>query len=262
LIAHNQIMKRAIRSSNLVQRARGNKQFGGADFDAWARQLVEGLSIRSALDLCCGTGNQLLLWASHPECRLVVGVDVSTESLSLARRRLEDLKTVEDVVLEPVAMEHAFDCASIADRRFDLVSCIYGLYYSKDARRTLHQMLEHAAEGGLVLVIGPYGPNNATLFEALERHFVLPEEVVKDSAEFMESVVVPELSKHTSMRIETFVNPIRYPTTKALFDYWKATTFYSAEHEADVMRDFEEHFSTHGEFIVEKHVMACLAQKT
>jgi hypothetical protein len=77
----------------------------------------------------------------------------------------------------------------------------------------------------------------------------------------MEQEVHPVLTAQTVVESVTFVNPVEYPEPQTLIDYWRASTFYSKEHEAAVVKDVEDHFRRDGSFVVEKHVMAYIARK-
>jgi SAM-dependent methyltransferase len=251
--------ERALDSENLVTRADGNKRFGEADFDAWVQGILNDVSFESALDICCGTGNQLVLYAAQPGVTHLAGIDLSAESLARARARLDALAAAH--ALFEVAIEDAFAEPAVADRRFDLVSCFYGLYYARDPGQTLDHMIERLTDGGTALVVGPHGGNNAALFALLQRHFPLPPLVLSSATTFMDETVVPIMRQRLGLEIRTFVNRVRYPSATALLDYWRASTFFSAPHEGAVARDIETHFERHDAFVVEKHVMAAIGRK-
>ncbi len=251
--------ERALDSASLVTRADGNKRFGEADFDAWVQAILNELSFASALDICCGTGNQLVLYAARPGVTHLVGIDLSADSLARARARLEALGAA--CALVEVAMEEAFAEPAVAGRRFDLVSCCYGLYYARDPGQTLGHMIARLTDGGAALVVGPYGDNNAALFTLLQRHFPLPPLVLSSATTFMEETVLPIMRQRLGLEVRTFVNRVRYPSAAALLDYWRASTFFSAPHEGAVARDIAAHFERHEAFVVEKHVMAAIGRK-
>lgn len=255
------LMERAIKSSNLVQRSDGNRRFGARDFGAWVNKLTAPLEYRTVLDVCCGTGNQLLEFADRSGLRELVGVDLSGESLEKARGRLAETGFEGKLNLLKTSMEEMFSSSDLSGTKFDLISCFYGLYYSRNVEDTLHGMLNHLSAPGTLLIVGPYGKNNASFFELLQRHFSLPDGVVRSSTIFMEQEVYPVLNAHTDVEAVTFVNPVEYPEPQSLIDYWRASTFYSNEHEAAVVKDVENHFRRDGSFVIEKHVMAYIARK-
>ncbi|MFC1513037.1 class I SAM-dependent methyltransferase [Thermodesulfobacteriota bacterium] len=259
---NDSVKELAVNSGGLRGRSDSNKQFGSSDFDAWVNGLIDGLEFSSVLDICCGTGNQLVLYAAREAVRRIVGVDLSTESLAVAQDRLAQKGRAEIVDLIHAKMDETFVHHSIKGARFDLISCFYGLYYSDDVISLLRQMTDHLSDVGKVVVVGPYGENNATFFEILSRYFELPELVYSSSCTFMEQEVVPLLRNGLNLSVHSFTNKIRYPDVGSLMKYWRATTFFSAKYEASVRRDLELHFARHGEFVMEKHVMAAIAQQS
>lgn len=251
-------MDAAVSSDNLSGRAAANKEFGGADFDGWMTSLVAGLDCTRVLDLCCGTGNQLLLYAERPECSSIVGVDLSAQSLDTAASRLKDSGYSGSLDFNNTKMENVFDAPDIADQSFTLISCCYGLYYADDVPALLDAMVAHVEARGSIFIVGPYGANNKGFFDLLRRHTTLPLLVERSASSFMLEEVIPVLEKRTTLRTETFVNPVRYPDTDAVMDYWRKSTFYDASKEQAVRADIAAHVSEFGCFVIEKHVMAAI----
>lgn len=261
LQSESELMRRAVRSENLIQRSSANQQYGQNDFAGWVRQIIDGLEFAKVLDMCCGTGNQLIHYAARPEVSLLVGIDLSAESLQIAKRRLAKTGTRSAIKLIQIGMEDISGNQMISETQFDLISCFYGLYYSRDAHQTIEDAARQLAKGGTFLIAGPYGATNRTLYNILERHFPLPEAVVRSSSTFMEETVIPKLSSLMKVEQRTFVNRIRYPSADEVLNYWRASTFFSPTHEKSVERDIRKHFEQHGEFVIEKHVMAAVGRK-
>lgn len=254
-------LKNAVSSKSLEERAGANRRYARNDFGKWTKELLDGLTFSSVLDACCGTGNQLVLYAAMPGAVDITGVDVSRESIIAATERLNGAGTAARITLKITGMEEMFGEEGIKGRSFDLVSCFYGLYYSKDPGAVLRKMVEHTSDNGTILIVGPYGKNNSSIFGLLERHFSLPPEVKRSCTVFMEEAVWPVLSGHCRVEKKIFVNKISYPDADTLMDYWRATTFYSPEHEKAVLRELKGHFDGNDEFVVEKHVLALIAKK-
>lgn len=257
----DKVLSRAVSTRGVHSRSEVNKQFGSSNFDRWVADILQGVSFTSVLDFCCGTGNQLVLYAQRAGLRELVGVDTSEESLKVAQQRLSESPLATPATLIGARMEEVFGNPELAKAKFDLISCFYGLYYARDVSAVLNAMMDHLCDMGTILIVGPYGENNATLFELLERHIELPDLVKRSSSTFMTQEVVPHLQEHLEVRTETFVNRICYPEPKAVIDYWRASTFFEQSVEEAVVRDVETHFKRHGEFVVEKHVMAAIASQ-
>ena len=255
------LRQKATDRDSLETRSDANRAFGTADFDAWIRAITDRLRFESVLDLGCGTGNQLVIYAARPDIRRIVGIDMSAESLEVAADRLRRLGVRDRCHLVRAEIETAFAQPVAAGKSFDLIASCYSLYYSKDVGRSLREITEHVSDDGTVLIVGPHGANNASIFDLLQRHFRLPEFVLRSSTTFMTDSVLPALADGFNVATETFVNRVHYPSAAAVLAYWKASTFYDSSREALVARDLQRHFDVHGEFITEKHVMAAVARK-
>lgn len=256
-IINNEFSQRVTNSDNLNSRANANQNYGTNNFDMWVDSLIEPINFTRVLDVCCGTGNQLLKFASRPNTN-VIGIDISKNSLKTAETRLKAIGA-NRFRLIALTMEEMFNDTDLKQSTFDLISCFYGLYYSSDVTKTIHEMKRHLLEKGSILIVGPYGNNNATLFEILQRHFTLPELVLRSATSFMEEEVIPTLAQDLQVTVSKFVNPVVFPDVNATMDYWRASTFYSASFDEEVAKDVKRHFIEHGKFVMEKHVMACVA---
>lgn len=249
----------AVSSSNLSGRIDANKRFAGADFEAWMRGLVADLDTTRVLDICCGTGNQLVLYAGKPDCAHLAGLDMSSDSLDAARQRIAGTDFSGTLDLRAGDMDATFDQPGIRDGHFDLISCCYGLYYANHVRALLDDALLHLTAHGRLMIVGPWGANNQSLFDLLRRHITLPELVVRSATSFMVEEIMHHLGSRVPVHTENFVNPVRYPDVDAVLAYWRRTTFHDAAAEDAVRADLEARFAETGAFVVEKHVMAIIA---
>lgn len=258
----NDLMSAAVSSDNLQVRAQGNKKFSSNDFDEWTDKLINELSFDTVLDLCCGTGNQLVKYSNINNVKKLVGVDLSEESLLLAEKRVKNINENIDLSLKKLPLDAMFEDEELKDSQFDLISCFYGLYYSENTENVLNNAVKHLSDNGILLIVGPYGNNNKDLFDILQRHIELPELVLRSSGTFMQDEVLKALSEEKlEIQINKFENKIVYPDLDSVLNYWKATTFYSKEKEPNIINELQEHFKSDEKFIVEKHVMAVIGRK-
>ena len=255
------LARRATHSKGLQDRIEANRQFATANFPGWVDSILENLPFSSVADFCCGTGNQLVLYAERSGVDRLVGVDLSTDSLAIARNRLEEKSDNDRTLLLAEQMDKVFSSSVLADEKFDLISCFYGLYYSKDASWLLREFEDHLNPGGSILIVGPYGENNRSLFNLLEKHITIPELVTRSSSTFMTDEVEATLQGSLEVRAETFINSIQYPSIESVMEYWRASTFYDETREADVTRDLAAHFEQADAFDVAKHVMAIIGRR-
>ncbi len=255
------LLEKAVSSKKLVSRSGVNKRFAEKDFTKWTEELIKPLFFTNVMDICCGTGNQLVLYAKKQGVDRIVGVDASRESLDKAKERLKDRVQSGNMLLKLAKMEKMFLGPDIKTESFDLISCFYGLYYAEDPKKIIADMINRLKNSGTALIVGPYGKNNADFFTLLQRHYELPELVVRSSTTFMEEEIHPALSQRCDVKVKSFVNKIKYPSAQSLIDYWRSSTFYFPEHEDAVCKDIEEHFAKHKEYIIEKHVLAYIARR-
>lgn len=256
-----EFIEKAISSKNLTERSDSNQRYASGDFIAWLNSLIDNIRFSSVLDVCCGTGKQLVLYNSKPQVSLIAGVDISKQAIETAMKKLRGMGSGKHLILKAVKMENMFEAPELKDIKFDLIACFYGLYYSANVNDTILKMVEHMSSDGTILVVGPYGKNNSSLFDLLSRYFKLPELVIRSSTTFMKEEIFPLLSKKCEIKQAIFVNKIHYPTAEALINYWKASTFYFPEFEDKVCKEINEYFSNRKEFVVEKHVMAIIAKR-
>src|SRR5271157_4791444 len=104
----DQLMQRATSTNNLEERAGVNKSYGTNDFDEWVDSLLDKIQFTSVLDICCGTGNQLMKYAKRSNASDLVGVDIAEESLKTADARLKSIGA-KSYALKAIAMEDLFE---------------------------------------------------------------------------------------------------------------------------------------------------------
>ena len=72
---------------------------------------------------------------------------------------------------------------------------------------------------------------------------------------------LPVLENKLKVEKKYFVNKIVYPDLRSVMNYWKSTTFFNSDFEKEVEADLLKHFEINPSFILEKHVMAIIANK-
>jgi ubiquinone/menaquinone biosynthesis C-methylase UbiE len=261
MVNNEEVYIDAVKSNFLQNRSSGNKQFAALDFDEWVGSVIDEMSFSNVLDICCGTGNQLILYSKKSKNAKIKGIDLSSDSLLIAEERLTKNKSIDRVDLIEGKMDETFSLDGIIKSKFDLISCFYGLYYANNAGVLLEQAIEHLDSDGNILIVGPYGNNNKAFFDILLRYFELPDLVYRSSSSFMEYEVLPVLEKKLKVEKKSFVNKIIYPDVSSVMNYWRSTTFFNKDFEKHVELDLIKHFELNNNFIVEKHVMAIIGNK-
>lgn len=253
--------EKATSSSNLKERSNINQKYGSNNFDAWVDDIFNELNFTNVLDICCGTGNQIVKMLNKPHIKSIIGIDLSQESLEIAKNRAAELGKSDIVEVKKLAMEELFQDSEVSKLKFDLITCFYGLYYASNVEMLLTQMLDHLTDNGSIVIVGPYGKNNVAFFDIIEKYYKLPDLVIRSSTTFMEEEVIKILDPKTKLTAKTFLNTIRYPDAKSIMDYWRASTFYDPDYDETINNEINNHFKINPDFILEKHVMACIASK-
>ncbi|TGM06431.1 ubiquinone/menaquinone biosynthesis methyltransferase [Leptospira jelokensis] len=107
------------------------------------RKALEAVpNAKSALDLCCGTGDITSRLSKHPNLETVVGLDFSEQMLSYAFPKVEG-KQVNLIVGD------AMDLKQFADGSFDIVTMGFGLRNVSDLRLCLKEIKRVLKEGGV-----------------------------------------------------------------------------------------------------------------
>jgi len=119
------------------------------------RQFMPGRSYAdmTLLDVACGTGLHLQWFAQW--FKSVEGVDLSTEQLAAAERRLPNVPLYEGNMLSLMLADVATDLEA-PEPTFDVVTCLFSaIGHMQDVqqlRRSIHAMADHLNPGGVLLV--------------------------------------------------------------------------------------------------------------
>jgi ubiquinone/menaquinone biosynthesis C-methylase UbiE len=249
---------RATQSELLEQRIAENTASQQVDLATWIFERIHVQPGEKVLELCCGTGGQTLTLLDRVgDNGHVTALDISRPSLdtltSKAGSRITRLTCVESSLEEMlVAMEN-----ERSEKNFDLIFCAYGLYYSRNPKRTLEEARSLLRKEGRIAVVGPFGPNNKQLFDLLrESGVAIGDAVVSSSETFMlQEVVKWGAENFKSLSIHTLVNPVRWTTPERVLNYWQNTTFYDVEKRPVFEKRLQEHFSKSMSFVNEKWIM-------
>lgn len=256
----NDILSRAQEANLLETRIVENVRGQEIDLVQWIFDRLHVKAGSSVLELCCGTGSQTLrLLDLVGSSGNVVALDVSGEALEKLKMKAgngvnECLSTVKSKMED---FPEAVKKLPVKPSYFDLIFCAYGLYYSKKPEETLREARNILKTNGEMAIIGPYGHNNAPLFELLKQAGVeIPPYVLYTSQDFMEQTVIPWAITHFhKIILHTVINRITWDYPEEVINYWKNSTFYDHTKLSAVEKKVEFHFQDNNEFINEKRIM-------
>lgn len=98
---------------------------------------------KTALDLCCGTGDITERLSSDPNLESVVGLDFSEQMLSFAFPKVEGKTHVKLIVGD------AMDLSSFTEGSFDIITMGFGLRNVSDLKRCLFEIKRVLRRGGV-----------------------------------------------------------------------------------------------------------------
>jgi ubiquinone/menaquinone biosynthesis C-methylase UbiE len=256
MLENQKFREATISSDCLSGRLDSNARYSTRDLNQWILSFVRPAGNERILDVCCGTGKQLLEYArlageAH-------GLDASSESLAHVRASLQ---TGENVGLHHGHLEDVPAAFPGQSEYFDWITCSYGLYYSKDPKKTVRDLKGLLKPTGKLVVVGPARRNNESFYEIVGKVLTIPRFVVWSSTVFMDEDLIPECRRlFRSVTIHEFENTIVYPDPEAVITYWKSCgTYYDAAAVPQMRQLLDAHFSQHGEFRITKQALGVVS---
>lgn len=256
--APEELGRRAQSAECLDQRVVLNSQAQQVDLNEWLFDRADNPRAASILELCAGTGNQTKrLVECVGDGDALVALDASAEALKRLTANVPEAR--RDRVRTVAAKLEAIDEAltGMSAPAFDWIFVAYGLYYTQDFAGTFDAMLRWLKPGGRLTVVGPFGPNNAPLFETLERGGVTLDPYVRYTSErFMTDTLIPAAGvAFEELAVRTLVNPVIWNGADDVMKYWESSTFFDASRRQAVADLVAAHVKTHGSFVNEKWIM-------
>lgn len=254
------ISSRAKEAKLLDERIAENVAAQEIDLVGWIFDRVSVGRGNRVLELCCGTGAQTSRWLDLVgDTGHVVALDVSREALDTLSSKIDVVQLSRLTLIEANMDElgQALNKAGLQWPYFDMIFCAYGLYYSADAETLLQEGKRWLKSNGVIVVVGPFGPNNAPLFELLQNSGVKIHPLVKQSSQnFMFDKVIPWATQNfQSVVISTVVNRVKWTSPENILNYWRNSTFYQKQKLRVVKERLIKYFENHSEFINEKWII-------
>ena len=235
-------MKAAAYPEHWLETVRFHRRFAEHDLNDWLCEQLAPQPHHTFLDIGCGTGEQLLHFASV--CRRCIGVD----NAELPLRRLAAI--VQDQNIRNVEwLCCPGECISLDDSTVDLVACNFALPYM-NARQVLSEIRRLLTNGGRSIITG-YAIDNVAEMIAIHRDrcpYVVPGYING----FCDAARFADVAEHIFSRVEqrTWTNPMRFPRVADFMQYYTHTDLYMGA--KDMMEDLEEAVTTTAQAVLSR----------
>jgi ubiquinone/menaquinone biosynthesis C-methylase UbiE len=254
------VLERAQQASLLDSRITGNRRGQNLDLVQWIFNRMEVGHGSRILELCSGTGSQTLpLLDRAGSTGHVVAMDISPKAIeTLTDKLTPSLRQRATFVLAHLDdFAHSLERIGLKPPSFDLIFCAYGLYYSNNSSLVMRTAKSWLRPQGRIVIVGPFGANNAPLFNLLKAGAVeIPGYVTYTSSDFMLQEVIPWAAEHfDTVTVQTVANRITWRSPADVLQYWRNTTFFEEAKLPVIESLLEQHFDRHGEFVNEKRIM-------
>ena len=243
----------SVDKKKLEFRIRVHEKYSKYDINEWIFNIIKIKGDESILDVGCGTGKQLIPITEKTR-GLVVGVDISKESLDYTKGALKNKNSNVKLILSSI--EGMYDLLKNFPN-FDIIISCFAIYYSKDPKETLLRFKKLLKYNGRVFLCGPSVNNNKALLELHGKVKELP----KMHKGFFENFAIKFLRRNfKKVEIYKFQNPVTFPDVESLAQYWLSYSIGDRNKLSKFKRVAQEHFRD-GAFTTVKEVVGVLAVK-
>lgn len=143
---------------------------------SWRRKAIKLLNVKTEskiLDIATGTGDLAIESARQSPSSSIIGIDISEQMLQIGRKKLEQMKFSERVILKCGAAENL---SELEDERFDYVTVAFGVRNFSDRKKGLSEIYRVLKSGGSFLVLEFSMPTTPVLGNIYRYYFtkILP----------------------------------------------------------------------------------------
>lgn len=183
----------------------------------WIINIINPTSSDILLDICCGNGNQTLMYADI--CKKVVGVDINKD---IIKSIITDKKNV-DFKLHDIDKRFCWK-----KNTFDIVCCSYGIYYADNIENTISEMKRVLKKDGKLFICGPVASNSIELNNLHMSISNCDISIIYDyRSRRMEEEVIPYLIKEFGdIRISKFENKLKFTDIDSFMKYYSSSLLF------------------------------------
>ncbi len=257
--------------TSLRNRINIHSQYGQKDMVEWVSKLVKQKKNINILDLACGDGVQTIKFSKYLKKKNIKHKIIATDSnmtlLSIAKKNNKN----KDVIYKKLNFDKIF---KFKNQKFDLVVCLFGIYYSKNIKKTLFEIKKILSEKAQLIFVGPLRDNkldfNTILKNATKRE--IPPLI--GSSRFDSQILREVKKKFKKTKLRKFTNILKISDKNIYLDYMISSvtskrgvykSFLKNTPMSQIEKKFSEYLNNHfinkKKMTITKKVGAIIAEK-
>jgi len=206
-------------TNDLQARIDIHARYGKRDIDQWMLELLKPAKGTRILDVGCGSGKQLEAFQRYLGGEAAItGADFNQELLDEARARKASLGASWGI--QTLDFNQRFP---ISDASYDLVSCCFALYYSRDIPFTVGEMHRVLATGGRLFTTGPMPENKLLFYDVIREATGKPIPPMPGSSRYGSEILKTIRARFSQVGVHTFENPLQFDSVGPFVEYTRAS---------------------------------------
>ena len=258
-------------TSDLQTRINIHDAYGAYDIDKWMLEVLPLKQGMTILDVGCGSGKQCFSYLAHLSGKAdITGGDVSKPLLEKAKE--ENQKLGNRVTFQTLDFNQKFP---FDDKKFDLVSCSFAIYYAEDIPETIKEMHRILKPGRFLFTTGPMPENKQLFYDIIKEATGKEIPPMPGSSRYASGILGSIEDLFSTVDVLIFENPLTFPSVQPFIDYTRASlsedrllwnTFFQTKEDFNIIISkitdiAQKQFDEDGELVMTKVVGGFLATK-
>lgn len=202
--------------TSLRNRINIHSQYGQKDMVEWVSKLVKRKKNIKILDLACGDGIQTIKFSKFLKKKnikhQIIATDSNNSLLSIAKKN----NMSNNIVYQKLDFDKKF---SFGNRKFDLVICLFGIYYSKNIKKTLYEIKKILSEKSQLIFVGPLRDNKLDFNRILENATKRKIPPLIGSSRFDSQILRDVKKEFRKTKLKKFTNILKISKTNIYLNY-------------------------------------------
>lgn len=203
-------------TTSLRNRINIHSQYGQKDMVKWVSNLIRYKKNLKILDLACGDGVQTIKFSNFLKKKnikhLIIATDSNKDLLSVAKKNNKS----KNIIYRKLNFDQKF---KLGNENFDLVICLFGIYYSKNIKKTLKEINLILSEKGQLIFVGPLRDNKLDFNKILENATKRKIPPLIGSSRFDSKIFKSVKNEFKKTKLKKFKNVLKISNTEIYLNY-------------------------------------------